>query len=312
MTTRSRTRTALALMAVAMPALLASSLVMVLALFSNVSVADGPATVHKPAPGKAVTTPATSPATKPAPKPTGKNVKLPGLVIDFQKRCVDLEGSVCLDRGSLELIACTKGSKEHESIVAIKARPMHIHAALLLLGANPGNPAMRKPIDEKETRWIDIQPKGDPVGVYLVFKDLKGEMVERPISDFVAPAEKNPDEKVGADDDAAAEDIKFPHTFLFAGSLLRSNGPGPRTYLSDLSGNVISIATFGDELLCLPGVYGRDNGSLMWQVDAARLPKVGSKVTLRLRPKRRPAPKADKADQPRSVHSPTTRPSLKR
>ena len=248
------------------------------------------------------------PASKPAPNPARKNVKLPGLVIDFQKRCVDLEGAICLEEGTLELIACTKGSKEHESIVVIKARPMHVHAALLLLGANPGNPAMRKPIDEKETRWIDIQPKGDPVGVYLVFKDLKGEMVERPISDFVAPAEKNPDEKVGADDDAAAEDIKFPHTFLFAGSLLRSNGPGPRTYLSDLSGNVITIATFGDGLLCLPGIHGHQNGSLMWQVDPTELPKAGTKVTLRLRPKLRGAPKTGKADKPRSAPSPTTRP----
>jgi len=284
--------------------LLASSLAMVLALFSSLSWGDEPAPVDKPVPGK--------PSTKPAPKPTRKNVKLPGLVINFQKRCVDLEGSICLERGLLELIACTKGSKEHESIVAIKARPMHIHAALLLLGANPGNPAMRKPIDKQGTRWIDIPPKGDPVDVYLVFKNRKGKMVEHPISDFVARAEKSPDEKVGADANDDEKDIKFPHTFLFAGSLLRSNGPGPRTYLSDVSGNVISIATFGDELLCLPGIHGHQDGSLMWQIDPAKLPKGGSKVTLRLRPKRRPAAKAGKADQPRSARPPGNPSKLKR
>jgi len=87
-------------------------------------------------------------------------------------------------------------------------------------------------------------------------------------------------------------DIEFPHTFLFAGSLLRSNGPGPRKYLSDLSGNVITIATFGDELLCLPGIHGQQNGALMWRVDPSKLPRVGTKVTLRLRPKPRPAKKA--------------------
>lgn len=126
------------------------------------------------------------PATKSAPRSPRKHVKLPGLVINLEERCVDLEGSVCLDRGYLELIACTKGSKEHESIVAIEARPMHIHAALLLLGANPGNPAMRRPIDEQGSRWIDVPPKGDPVDVSLVFKNREGKMVERPISDFVA------------------------------------------------------------------------------------------------------------------------------
>jgi len=283
MTTRSRTRPVLALLGVA--------------LLASLSWAADPAPVAKHAPGK--------PATRPAAKPPRKNVKLPGLVINFQKRCVDLEGFICLEEGTLELIACTKGSKEHESIVAIKAKPMHLHAALLLLGANPGNPAMRKPIDKQGTRWIDIPPKGDPVDVYLVFDSGKGKMVERPISDFVAPAGRELDEEVGDDDADADEDNDLPHTFLFAGSLLRNNGPGPRTYLSDESGNVISIATFGDEVLCLPGVHGRQNGSLMWQVDATDLPKAGSKVTLRLRLKIKLAPKAPKVAPPRPAGSPS-------
>jgi len=255
-----------------------------------------PASVDKPAQGR-------RPASKPATKPAGKNFKLPGLVINFQQRCVDLEGVVCLRQGLLELIACTKGTKEHESIVVIKARPAHIHVALLLLGAKNGNPAMRKPTNEEGTRWIDIPPKGDPVDVYLVFKGKKGKMVERPISDFVAPAERKPDEKVGAKNGNAAKDPEFPHTFLFAGSLVRRQGQGPRKYLSDLSGNVISVVTFGDELLCLPGIHGQGDDSLMWRVDATGLPAIGTKVTLRLRPKRKPAPKAGKADLPRSVRA---------
>jgi hypothetical protein len=277
----------------AVTALLASSLAMVLALFSNLSWGDEPAPAAKPGP---VVEPAPGkPPTNPAPESARKNLKLPGLVADFQKRCVDLEASICLDRGFLELIACTKGSKEHESIVAIEAKPMHIHAALLLLGANPGNPAMRRPIDEQGSRWIDIPPKGDPVDVYLVFKDKEGQTVEHPISRFVARPEKGPEEKPDAGGADADERTGFPHTFLFAGSLLRGNGQGPRRYLSDLSGNVISIATFGDELLCLPGVYSNANESLMWQVDATELPKVGSKVTLRLRPQVKPASKTGKA-----------------
>jgi hypothetical protein len=259
-----------------------------------------PASGDKPAQGRR---PTTKPAAEPASKPARKEFKLPGLVINFQQRCVDLEGAVCLRQGLLELIACTKGTKEHESIVVIKARPMHIHVALLLLGAKNGNPAMRKPTNEKGTRWIDIPPKGDPVGVYLVFKGKTGKMVERPISDFVAPAERKPDEKVGAKNGDATKDLKFSHTFLFAGSLLRRQGPGPRKYLSDLSGNVISVVTFGDELLCLPGVYGQGNDSLMWRVDPTDLPEIGTKVTLRLRPKCKPAAKAGKADPPRSVRA---------
>ena len=83
-------------------------------------------------------------------------VKLPGIEINVQARCVDVEATVCLREGTLELVACTKDSKEHESIVAIAARPMHVHAALLLLGAEPGNPAIMKPVEGEETSWLKV------------------------------------------------------------------------------------------------------------------------------------------------------------
>lgn len=227
-------------------------------------------------------------------------VKFPGVAINVQERCVDVESSVCLHRGDLELVACTKGTKEHESIVAIEAKPVHIHLALLLLGAKPGSPATRKQLGDRAERWIDVPPSGGPVDVFLVLKGKEGKIVEHPISDFIAPSSRRSDDSTPADRKAG-----FPtHTFLFAGSVLYGDGPGPRRYLSDESGNVISLATFGDELLCLPARHSQDDDALMWQVDATNLPAVGSNVTLRLRPKSLPAAKAENADQSPSVSIP--------
>jgi hypothetical protein len=154
------------------------------------------------------------------------------------------------------------------------------------LGAKPGNPAMRKLIDEEGMRWVDLPPRGGPVDVFLVI----GEGKEKPISEFIMPTEDA--DEYGPPGGEKME--KFPtHTFLFAGSILHGEGEGPRRYICDQSGNVISLSTFGDELLCLPGVHGHANGMLMWEVDGDKLPELGSKVTLRLRPqgKRRPEPK---------------------
>jgi hypothetical protein len=106
----------------ALTAAIAASLAILPAMSSNVGWAEEPATV-----GKATT------------RPSRNKVKIPGLVINLEKRCVDVESSICLDQGFLELIACTKGTKEQESIVAIEARPMHVHAALLLIGVRAGN-----------------------------------------------------------------------------------------------------------------------------------------------------------------------------
>jgi hypothetical protein len=241
-------------------------------------------------------------------KPARKTVKLPGMVIDFERRCVDLEATVCLDEGLLELVACTKGSKEHESIVAVAARPMHIHTALLLLGAKNGNPEMRKQVGEEEKRWVDIPPRGDPIAVFLVTTNKDGKAIERPISDFIVRSSERVDEVDGAiiiapkqtSEHANGREARFPHTFLFAGSHLRDKGAGPRQYLADLSGNVISIATFGDELLCLPFHQTRDNGALMWRVKPESLPKAGTKVTLRLRLKKSNSLNKDN----RNVHKP--------
>ena len=220
-----------------------------------------------------------------------KEFRLPGLVVRKEERCVDLDATVCLKQGALELIACTKGTKEHESIIAVEAKPVHIHTALLLLGVSAGNPAMRKPLDEKGTRWIDVPPRGGAVDVFLSFEEKNGKTVERPISDFIKRSDRG-GQVVPSDvkDDTDAD--RFPtHTFLFAGSILHGDGEGPRSYLCDNSGHVISIATFGDEVLCLPEVHSSDNGALMWSIDSTHLPALGSKVILRLRPQASPAEK---------------------
>ena len=116
-------------------------------------------------------------------KSVRKPVALPGLIVNFEKRCVDLEARVCLDAGYLELIACTQGTKEHESIVSVSSKALHIHTALLLLGADSGHPEMRKLVDEKTERWVNLAPRGDPVEVMLVLGSNEGKMVEKPISD---------------------------------------------------------------------------------------------------------------------------------
>lgn len=231
-----------------------------------------------------------------------KKLKMPGLAINLDECCVDIASTICLDKGMLELVACTKGTKEHESIVAIEARPTHIHTALLLLGARAGNPAILQPPKGEDQGWTDIPPRGDAVDVLLVFPDMTGRPVAHPISKFITRAASET-EPPGNAVEGQKPAGRFPtHTFLFAGSRLIGGGPEPRKYLSDESGNVISVVTFGDELLCLPGVHSDQKASLQWQVNAADLPPVGTKVTLRLRPQNKPAvvkpPTKDKPSQP--------------
>lgn len=212
-------------------------------------------------------------------------VKLPGLVVDFQKRCVDIEAKVSLDEGLLEVVACIADTKEHEALVVIKSVPSHVHAALLLLGVKNGHPYLVKQVEEEgEKRFIHLPPRGDRVAVSLVYQDADGNEVERSVSDFIKRSQESlPDAKKADEEEKEAD--RFPDTFLFAGSQVLPDQNGERQYLADESGHVITISTFGDDVLCLPTHQSSDNSALVWEVDAEHLPKVGKLVTLRLRPK---------------------------
>lgn len=206
---------------------------------------------------------------------------LPGVKINLEKKSVDVTAAVSLREGSLEFIACTPNSKEHESIVVVKAKPSHIHTALLLLRAKPGHPAIRKMVgDADNPRWIDLPPQGSPVTVSFVVPGKNGKPVELPISDFVARIDYDSDPKE-AEIEGSAKRLQH---FVFAGSHLYGKDGEPKTYLADTSGSVISLSTFGDELLCLPEVYANENQALQWEVNPKHLPEIGTEITLRLTP----------------------------
>jgi hypothetical protein len=229
-----------------------------------------------------------------APRPAFKaepipELKFPGLTIHARERCIDVDATVCLSEGALELIACNKGGKVHESIVAVEAKPSHIHTALLLLGANNGTPAMRRPVNEEQTRWVDIPPTGDLIDVLLEFNNAEGKPVERPISDFIRRRNRDGVDRTKSGPEAN-ELQRIAHAFIFAGSHLKDRGDGPKGYLADISGHVISMCTFGDELLCLPEIHSHQQGALTWEIDPTHLPKKGTPVTLRLRLKKNPEP----------------------
>lgn len=215
-----------------------------------------------------------------------EKLNLPKVKINMEEWSVDVQANVCEDFGLLEVIACLKGTRDHESVVSTEAKPSHIHTALLLLGGVPGSPAMQQMLEGDPPRYRTILPSGSPVDVSLVIKDEKGVATERPINELII---RGKDEYDAATQPAAEEDKKKEHfptkTFLFAGSvLLPAEGDAPRRYLADTEGNIVSISTFGDEVLCLPDINEKANESLVWQADTDVLN--AGEVILRLRPHR--------------------------
>lgn len=212
-----------------------------------------------------------------------ERVELPGITIDVAARRVDVDAKVSLNEGLLELVACTPDSKEHEALVTVDASPVHIHAALLLIGAQNGEPAKAVPLNEAKTRWRHLPPRGDRIGVSLVFEHEPGEVKAYPIGRFIKPSDAIQDDPIaGEADEDAIDPIKVFASFLFTGSLVVADDEGVKTYVADETGHVVTISTFGDEVLGLPTIQTQDNRGLAWQADPEQLPKVGTAVKLRL------------------------------
>ena len=222
-----------------------------------------------------------------------------GITINREKFYVDVQAKVCLNAGEfLEMFACTKDTREHESIVVLDAMPSTMHLGLLLLGLEPGKPLS---YDMKFDPPKLVPATGPKVKVYIV-QTVEGKEVETPANEWVK--DNKTGEKMGN------------NTWLFAGSVTTTYQDAP-LYLADINGSAISLVNFGDDMLTLDNQMTHDNAShdKVWAPNTPAIPKVGTKVIIRLRPE---AAKDDKkpaeqgGDAPKADAQPAPKPGAGR
>jgi len=194
-----------------------------------------------------------------------------GVTVRPDERTVELEARACLEAGWLEQIACAPGSREHEALVVIAARPSDVHAALLLAGFEHGAPGSWSYENEALTF---TPPTGDRLDVRARY-ERDGRTIEEAFRAWMVDAEGRP---------------SFPRTpWVFAGSAFAENpdwmGPGEH-YVADQTGSIIGLVTFGDEVVGFEEVFADQQSvqPLAWQVRIDHVPPVGTPVTVILRP----------------------------
>jgi len=240
----------------------------------------GPAAVGCSAPRTALpstgSTPATVPAAASASSPESSAspstvVLGPGLVVDRIAREVRIEAEVACNQGWLEQAACKAGTREHESLLAIAVAPSRIHAAILLLGLEPGQPGEWKPAADGSDAVVRVAPAGAPLA--LAVRTSSGEV---PLSSWITDS---------------VQGRAFPaQPWVFAGSRIRSNtksmGPGEH-YVADRTGSIVGIVTFGDEVIAYDEVLSDkvDVDAPEWQANTAVMPAPGTRVQLVIRPR---------------------------
>jgi hypothetical protein len=187
--------------------------------------------------------------------------------IDEKRKAVIVDGEVCLREGQLEMFACPKGSKEHESVVAVNAKPRFVHAALLAVGAKSGTPVKFDPKYAPAT--------GQIVDIWVLWKDEKGENQKIKAQEWIKQV------KTGK---------AMPYNFVFAGSGFWKDDDGKEYYYAD-GGDFICVSNFATAMLDLPVESSQDNTGLLFVANTEKIPPKGTKVRLVLMP--RPAEKKE-------------------
>jgi len=203
------------------------------------------------------------------------------LWIDPKRKLVIVDGQVCLREGQLEMFACPRGSKEHESIVSVNSKAQYVHAALMAVGAQPGKPVSFDP---------SYRPASGPVvDVYVLWEDEAGKKNRVRAQQWIKDVKT---------------EREMSHPWVFAGSALWTDETTEQQYYQADGGDFICVSNFPTAMLDLPVASSQDNQDLLFTAWTERIPPLGTKVRLVLVPRLDEKQKAGSAKPGAPVASP--------
>ena len=227
------------------------------------------------------TKPAADPTEEKAAAAPGEGAEPAGLVrlsktrdvwLDSKRKAVVIDGEVCLREGQLEMFACPKGTKEHESVVALNCLPEEVHAGLLAAGAKPGKPVKFDPKYEPAT--------GDIIDIVVLWRDEEGNKKVAKAQEWI----KN-----------AKTEKAMEHDWVFAGSgFWKDEETGKQHYQAN-GGDFICVSNFPTATLDLPVESSQANAELLFLAYTENIPPRGTKVRVVLIPRK----KAAEAEKPK-------------
>jgi hypothetical protein len=177
--------------------------------------------------------------------------------IDMPGKRVVVGGSVVLDKGPIEFFACPRGTKEHESIVAVRSSAKLVHAALLAIGLVPGRPVSFDP--------EYVVAEGPAVTVTMRWKDATGEHQEAVAQEWIR-------------DTRSGERMK-EHWVFGGSSFWKDPTDGTEHYQAD-GGDLICVSNFPTAMLDLPVESSQSNAALLFEVFEGKVPPNGTEVEM--------------------------------
>ena len=205
--------------------------------------------------------PTQQPSPNTSTKPLGNEREfVPGLRIDWSIPRIEVDAKVVLRKGPLELFACSPQTREHESIVITKPRPLHLFQAMGLIGLEPGTPVR---YDKDNERWDP--PTGSAVRI-SVRHQRNGETRIDPIESWLLNV------KTGKPTE--------PIEWIFAGSL-RMEG---NRFAADFDGTIICVVNFETAIIAPKSLHSADNEALWLAANTDAIPEIGQSCVILIEP----------------------------
>ena len=200
--------------------------------------------------------------------------KTPTVKFLKEKRCIEVDGEVCLDSGFIELVVCAKGGKEYESILAVDCKPYEIHLCLLMLGLVDG-PGPKFQGDA-------TRPRGDLVDLFVEWQE--GGQAKR----------------VRAEDLVYNVKAKRPmkHTpWVFVGSeLVKEEETDKQIYMANVEGSIAT--TYHDPYTVFDNPLPDGVDDTAYEVNGKVVPQKGTKVKLIIVARPKPAEEGGRSGRP--------------
>ncbi len=195
--------------------------------------------------------------------------------IDPKRKLVVVDGRVCLREGQLEMFACPKGTKEHESIVSVDSKAQYVHAGLLAVGAKPGRPVQFDPEYSPAT--------GTKIEILVLWVDPEGKRHKMRAQEWITNLKT---------------DKPMAYDWVFAGSgFWTDEQTGERYYYGD-GGDFICVSNFATATLDVPVASPQDNADLLFAARTGNIPPLGTKVRLVLIPQLGEKPASERPNAP--------------
>ncbi len=247
---------------------------MVVTAAAVAGVIVGVARAQQPTGGGSVAPTSADGGSAPSPKGSLREV-FPGVRLDAAAKVVEFDAEVIVDHTDpkkvvfLEVLACPRDTKEHESLVMTTMKPSHVHAAMLAAGFVPG-----KPVEWSEgAKPVATPPSGDKVRVEFVWREGEAEKRASPLEWVVNQKDGTRASSLG-------------HGFVFAGSVLIKQPSGKERYDADSAGTLVGLASFGSETIAWTKPFSPEAAvdAPVWIADRERVPKIGTRVVVRVSP----------------------------